>query len=125
MGNAILTIVFKEAEVVLDSAISAAVNELHNLGHTVKEVRIMNDSGETKVALNTVAGVTVVAPPEPPAGVDTVVLSQPAAPATTSDGVPIDGAPTVVLSQPAAPATTSDGVPIDGAPVDTTTPVTA
>jgi hypothetical protein len=56
MAN-ILTVVYEMIEPELDSAIAAVVNELHNLGHRVKEVRVANDSGEQKIALNTVKGV--------------------------------------------------------------------
>lgn len=56
--NKILTIVFKTAEQDISSAMAAAVNELHKLGHSVKEVRLTDDSGETKVAVNQIAGVT-------------------------------------------------------------------
>lgn len=56
MSN-VLTVVFDKAEVKLDSVIAAAVNELHSLGHVVKEVRVMGDSGEAKIALNTVEGI--------------------------------------------------------------------
>lgn len=93
MANGVITIVFQKAEQVLDSVIAAAVNELNNLGHTVKEVRVMGDTGEVKVPLNTVAGVVVPEPIAPPAAPDVVVPSVPTPPATTSDGVPIDGAP--------------------------------
>lgn len=68
--NKILTIVFKTAEQDISSAMAAAVNELHKLGHSVKEVRLTDDSGETKVAVNQIAGVTEPDPAEatvPPA----------------------------------------------------------
>jgi hypothetical protein len=57
MANSVLTIVFEKAEQKLDSVIAAAANELTKLGHTVKEVRVMGDSGEAKVALNQVEGI--------------------------------------------------------------------
>lgn len=56
MSN-VLTIVFDKAEQKVDSVIAAAVNELHNLGHTVKEVRVAGDAGEAKIALNQVEGI--------------------------------------------------------------------
>lgn len=110
VGNKVLTIVYEEAQQIIDSAIAAVVNEIHNLGHTVKEVRVMGDTGETKVALNTVAGVN----PE--------VAGEPAPPVQTAPPIaaPVETPVTAPTEPPAVDATGT------GAPVDTpTTPLTA
>lgn len=60
MSN-VLTIVFDKAEQKLDSVIAAAVNELHSMGHIVKEIRVTGDSGEAKIALNQVEGIITTA----------------------------------------------------------------
>jgi hypothetical protein len=62
MANTILTIVFDTLEPKLDPVIAAAINELNKAGHTVKEIRLANDTGEVKIAPNMVEGVTP--PPE-------------------------------------------------------------
>ncbi len=66
MANKVLTFVIDTLEPELDSVLAAAINEIHNLGHKIKEIRVADDAGETKVPVNTVAGVTVPQPvPEP------------------------------------------------------------
>lgn len=106
MSN-VLTVVFDKVEQKLDPVIAAAVNELHNLGHIVKEVRVMSDSGEVKVALNTVEGILhPTAPAEPPA--------PPAADAPPP-------APPAEVPPPAADAPTTTST-VEGAPVDTPPP---
>lgn len=62
MANKIITFVIDTLEPELDSVLAAAINELHNLGHKVKEVRVSGDTGEANVAINTVEGVTVHEP---------------------------------------------------------------
>lgn len=62
MANKIITLVIDTLEQSLDSVLAAAINEVHTLGHTVKEVRVTDDSGEVKVPLNTIEGVTVTEP---------------------------------------------------------------
>jgi hypothetical protein len=62
MANKVLTLVFDTVEADLDHIIAAAVNEINSAGHTLKEIRVADDSGEVKVPPNTVAGVTP--PPE-------------------------------------------------------------
>lgn len=114
MSNSVLTIVFEKAEQKLDTVIAAAANELTKLGHTVKEVRVMGDSGEAKVALNQVEGIvdaagdavvadakTDVAAVETP---DTVDSKNPDGSSPVS---PIAGVPDV------------PDVPVDGAPPQT------
>lgn len=65
MAVKVLTIIVDTAEQSLDSALSAAINELHSLGHSVKEVRVTDDTGEAKVPLNTIEGVDLPPEPEP------------------------------------------------------------
>lgn len=109
MSN-VLTVVYDKAEQKIDSVIAAAVNELQNLGHTVKEVRVMGDSGEAKVALNTIEGII-------PAPVKAEVESG----VTAVEDVAKDVADVVENKNPdgSSPTTTN----VEGAPVDT--PVTA
>jgi hypothetical protein len=78
MSN-VLTIVFDKAEQKLDSVIAAAVNELHNMGHVVKEIRVTGDSGEAKIALNQVEGIITTAADTAVADVktDVAALTQP------------------------------------------------
>ncbi len=98
MSN-VLTVVFDKVEQKLDPVIAAAVNELHNLGHIVKEVRVMSDSGEVKVALNTVEGI-----------VGAVAAATPIAPPAPTEPTPtptsvaeVEGAPVDTPSIPQAP----------------------
>lgn len=102
MANKVLTIVYQEAEQAIDSAIAAAVNEIHNLGHSVKEVRIMGDSGEAKVALNTVEGIAKEVLDGPPA------TSAP----SKSTPPPVDTPAETPVTAPTAD-TTSTGAPVD------------
>lgn len=84
MANKIITFVIDTLEPELDSVLAAAINELHNLGHKVKEVRVSGDTGEAKVAINTVEGVTVHEP-VPQVSVPAPV-PQPAPVSTEPDG---------------------------------------
>lgn len=63
MANTIITLVIDTQDPDLDAILAAAINEVSAAGHTLKEVRVADDSGEVLVAPNTVAG--VVPPPEP------------------------------------------------------------
>lgn len=58
----VLTVVFDAVEQDLSHVFAAVVNELHSGGNTVHTVRVMNDSGENALPVNTIPGVTV---PEP------------------------------------------------------------
>ena len=60
--NKILTFVVDTAEADLSDVVNATVKDLQDSGHTVKEVRVADDSGEQKM--------TVPEPPpaEPPTG---------------------------------------------------------
>lgn len=115
MSN-VLTIVFDKAEQKIDSVVAAAVNELHSLGHIVKEVRVTGDSGEAKVALNQVEGIvsTAVDTAEADAKTDVAALegAAPPAPADVVENKNADGSSPVqhVGSVPDAQ------LPEDGAP---------
>jgi predicted HAD superfamily phosphohydrolase len=116
MAKSVLTIVFEKAEQKLDTVIAAAANELTKLGHTVKEVRVMGDSGEAKVALNQVEGIVSTA-------ADTVVADAKTdvAAVETSDTVGNknpDGTSPVSPIADVATETPAD-VPVDGAPEQT------
>lgn len=107
----VLTVVFDKAEQKIDSVIAAAVNELHALGHVVKEVRVMTDTGEAKVPINTVPGVVppdavapVAAPPvAPPTDPETAAVEA-TEPAADGDETPVQ-------------VNAGDGIPIDTPPV--------
>lgn len=107
MANGILTIVFEKAEQKLDTVIAAAANELTKLGHTVKEVRVMGDSGEAKVALNQVAGIIDTA-------ADTVVTDAKADVAAVTE--PSDTVENKAPSgaSPVSPIAGVPDVPVDG-----------
>lgn len=112
MANKVLTIVYEEAKQVIDSAVAAVVNELHDLGHTIKEVRLMGDSGEQKLDLNTVEGVTPEAAGNPPPEPETVpeaeqAPEQAAIPPTTETGT--TGAPVDEPTEPPVADPTSSG----------------
>lgn len=113
MSN-VLTIVFDKAEQKIDSVVAAAVNELHNLGHTVKEVRVMGDSGEAKVALNQVEGIVATAADTAVADAksDVAAVTEPADVVTNKNP---DGSSPV---SPITPAAVPD-VPVDGVPEQT------
>lgn len=127
MGNKILTFVVEEAENVWDSVVAAAVNEIHNLGHKIKEVRVMGDTGEQKLALNTVEGVNPEAigeapatPPaeEPPAEpVEPEPVEPPAEPPVVETGG--SGAPTDTPPEPPTADPTNSGTDTGSAPADT------
>src|ERR1700734_2273803 len=109
MGNKVLTIVFDTAEQKFDSVIAAAVNELHSLGHVVKQVRLAGDSGEAKVALNQVEGIVQTAEETAVADAKSDVAAV-IEPADTVENKNADG------SSPVNPV--SGGAPAD-VPVDT------
>lgn len=108
MANSVLTIVFQKAEQKLDTVVAAAVNELHNLGHIVTEVRVMGDSGEAKVALNQVAGIIDTA-------TDTAVAD------AKADVAAVEPSDTVEnkSASGASPVSPIAGVPVDDAPEQT------
>lgn len=119
MSN-VLTIVFDKAEQKIDSVVAAAVNELHSLGHVVKEVRVTGDSGEAKVALNQVEGIVsnAVDTAEADAKSDVAALegAAPAAPADVVENKNADGSspvqhvgvPDAALPEDAPAGTTTD-----------------
>jgi hypothetical protein len=108
MGNKVVTLILDTVSEELDSVLAAAVNEAHKLGHTVKEVRVMGDSGEQKVPVNTVPGVTEQAPA--PMAVQAPANEPVAAETTVHTGVPL-GADGVPITDP--------DVTVEGAPEDT------
>lgn len=57
MASKVLTFLIDVAEADLDPILSAAINATREAGHIVREVRVMSDTGETKVALNQIKGV--------------------------------------------------------------------
>jgi hypothetical protein len=152
MANSVLTIVFEKAEQKLDTVIAAAANELTKLGHTVKEVRVMGDSGEAKVALNQVEGIIDTAGETVKADAATDVAAvekadvvanktpsgaSPVSPIAGVPDVPVDGAPTQTVEERRLalldelealdkeddePATTPD---VTDSPTDATGPVEA
>lgn len=73
MANKIITFVIDTVEHDLDAILAAAINEIEKEGHKLVQLRVADDSGETLVPPNTVAGVT---PPSEP------VSSETEAPAT-------------------------------------------
>jgi hypothetical protein len=113
MSNKVLSIVFQTAEQKLDTVIAAAVNELHNLGHTVSEVRVTSDSGEAKVALNTVEGL-LPAPVKADVEKAETVVSEVAD--TVENKNPDGSSPVSPVTVPPAP--TTEPAPAD-IPVDT------
>lgn len=113
MSN-VLTVVFDKAEVKLDSVIAAAVNELHNLGHVVKEVRVMGDTGEAKVALNTIEGIL-------PVGVKDAVET--AAKVVSDVANVVDPATTAPATTAPVADTAPADIPVDTPPTQTPAPV--
>lgn len=85
MANKILTLVIDTAEADLSPVIAAAVDAVHTAGHIIKEIRLATDSGETKVAMNTVEGVTVPEP-VPQVTVPAPVVETPVTDTTTTVG---------------------------------------
>ena len=105
MPNKILTLVI-EAAGSIENVLAAAINEAHNSGNTVQQVRVTDDSGETLQPVNTIADVTV---PEP---VATGGESEAVAPAPSD--VPVD--------EPVNPTPVSpDSEATEAVPDDTTT----
>ena len=115
MSTNVLTIVYDKAEQKLDTVIAAAVNELGKLGHVVKEVRVMGDSGEAKVALNTIEGIL---PPEVKADATAVVDDTETAVKDVEDVVENKAPDGTSPVSPTADST------VEGAPVDTPTSAT-
>lgn len=79
MANKVLTVVLNAVEGVakdINPVMAAVINAAHEAGHIVKEIRLMTDGGEQKVATNTVPGVTVP-PPEPPVAPPPTVVTAP------------------------------------------------
>jgi outer membrane biosynthesis protein TonB len=68
VANKVISVVIDTADDDLHHALAPLVDELHKSGHVVRQVRIMDDSGETVIPVNTIAGVTVPEPvvPEEP-----------------------------------------------------------
>lgn len=95
MANKVITFVIDTLEPKLDAILAAAIDEIHLAGHKIREIRIADDSGEVKVAPNTVEGVTLSEPVDPttePAPVEPT----PAPVETPPEDVPVD--PTEVVS---------------------------
>jgi hypothetical protein len=117
MANSILTIVFEKAEQKIETVVAAAVNELHNLGHTVKEVRVMGDSGEAKIALNQVEGIIDTAKDTAEADVKTDVAALTEPSDTVENKSPDGTSPVSPISIPTPTAdvstATDAGVPVD------------
>lgn len=104
MASKVLTFIIDTADQTLDSAMAALINEVHSLGHTVREVRVTDDTGESKVPVNTIAGVN---PPDA-----TPPVEEP--PATTPEPAPVDPTPDPTPSDPSP----SDSTDVPDAPVD-------
>jgi hypothetical protein len=93
MASKIISFIVDTVETDLEAVLAAAIDKIHIAGATIKEIRLTDDSGETKVPVNTVAGVTVPEPvtdvpveeppvEEPPvdAPVDPPVVAEPTEP---------------------------------------------
>ncbi len=98
MANKVLTIIFDTVEADLDPIIAAAIDEIHKAGHSIKEIRLTDDSGEVKVPTNQVAGVTV----HVPVTADNPTGDVPAPPAET----PVDAPVSETIPDPNLPTDT-------------------
>lgn len=106
--NKVITFVIQTAEADLDPILAAGVNAVREAGHIVKEVRVLSDSGEVKVALNQIKGVVDTAAEEVKTDVEADVV--PAADALAAAAAPADstvpGAPTDTPVTAGSPVTT-------------------
>ena len=73
MSNKVITFVIDTLDPKLDHILAAAINEINSAGHTLKQVRVTDDSGEVVVPPNTVEGVNPPEEPAPEEPVDPVV----------------------------------------------------
>lgn len=103
MANKIVTFVIDTLEPKLDSAIAAFVNELQDLGHDLKQIRVADDSGEALVPPNTVEGVN------PPTEETPEPTPEPT-PETPVDA-PVD--PTPVTADPSGTSSSTDTPPAE------------
>jgi hypothetical protein len=86
----VLTFIVDTAQETINAAMTAAVDVIHKAGDTVREIRIMDDSGEVKV--DPVAVATVPAPGTVPVE-EPEATPEPVEPVSETPEVPVDTPP--------------------------------